>query len=71
MIYNKPMGENKSTAEFLSRRFKACGPMITPDRMSPIIPGILIFLKRIGESRMINKIRVNMRTELVKGVSKA
>lgn len=71
MMYNKPIVENKSTAEFLSKRFKPCGPMSTPDKMSPIIPGILMRRSRIGDSKMIKRTRENISTGFVSGVSNA
>ena len=31
------------------------GPIMTPEIISPIIDGILTFLRKMGERRMINK----------------
>jgi len=53
-MYNKPIVENKSTAEFFASMFKPGGPMITPDIISPIIPGIFSLLSKIGDSSMMN-----------------
>jgi hypothetical protein len=68
MIYRRPIVENKSTAEFLFIRNKPCGPMIVPEMIKPIIPGILNLLKIKGTRRMINNISEKIITELVKGV---
>jgi len=57
-------------AEFFSKMLNPFGPIITPDIIKPIIPGILIRLSKIGESKMINKIRENTKTGLLKGNSK-
>jgi hypothetical protein len=67
MIYRRPMVEKSSTAELFSRRFRPCGPMATPERMRPTVPGIFIFLRRIGESSMINRTSEKTRTGLVNG----
>jgi hypothetical protein len=67
-MYNSPIVENNSTAEFLFIRSRPCGPIIVPDIISPIIPGILKRLKIKGTRRMINKIKEKIRTEFVKGV---
>jgi hypothetical protein len=34
-------------------RPRPCGPINTPDRIKPIIPGILSLLRIIGDKRMI------------------
>jgi hypothetical protein len=41
--------------------------MIIPDSIKPMMPGILAFLKRIGESKMIKSIMEKTNTGLVKG----
>ncbi|MNS30236.1 hypothetical protein D3C72_622610 [compost metagenome] len=69
MIYKSPIVENKSTAEFFAKIFNPCGPIITPEIISPIIPGILIFLSKIGESRIIKSINEKINTGLLKGNS--
>ena len=56
MMYNKPIVEKSLIAESFARIFKPCGPIITPAIIKPIIPGIFNFLRRMGESKMINKI---------------
>jgi len=71
MIYSKPMVENKSTAEFFSNQFNPCGPMIIPEMINPIIPGTLIGLRRMGESRIMKRTREKMSTGLVSGASNA
>ena len=62
MIYNSPIVENRSTAEFFSRILKPYGPIITPAIISPIIPGIFNLFSRIGDNRIINKISENIST---------
>jgi hypothetical protein len=42
--------------------------MIIPERISPMIPGILNRFRKIGARRIINNISEKMRTELPKGV---
>ena len=69
MIYNNPMVENKSTAEFFANKFKPCGPTKTPDRMRPIIPGIFNFLSNIGESKIINNTSEKTNTGFFNGNS--
>jgi len=59
--------ENKSTAEFFARIFNPCGPMITPEMISPIIPGIFSFLSKMGDRRIINKIKEKISTGLIRG----
>lgn len=51
-MYKSPIVENKSTAEFLARMFNPCGPMITPEIISPMIPGILIFLVKSAKAEL-------------------
>jgi hypothetical protein len=68
MMYNKPMVENRSTAEFFWMRNNPCGPIIIPEIIRPIIPGILNLLRIIGASKIIKRIREKMSTELLKGV---
>jgi hypothetical protein len=55
------MVENKSMAEFFSSIFRPCGPMITPEIIRPIIPGIFSFFNKIGESKMISRINEKIR----------
>jgi hypothetical protein len=69
MMYNNPMVENRSTAEFFSSRCKPCGPINTPDKINPIMPGILILRNKMGESKIINRIKVNTKTGLLNGTS--
>jgi len=45
--------------------------MIIPEIIKPIIPGTLIGRNKIGDKRMMNKTRENIRTGLVNGASKA
>ena len=68
-MYRSPIVEKRSTAEFFAKIFKPCGPIITPEIISPIIPGILIFLSKIGESRIIKSINEKINTGLLKGNS--
>jgi len=53
-------------AELFSIILKPKGPIIIPEIISPIMPGILIF-PRTGEKRIINKIMANIRTGFCKG----
>lgn len=69
MMYNKPIVENNSTAEFLAKIFKPCGPIKVPETIKPIIPGILILRSRIGESKMIKSMVENIRTGFFNGKS--
>ena len=67
MIYNNPIVEKRSTAEFFSRIFSPCGPIITPEIIKPIMPGIFNLLRRIGESRIISRIKENINTGFPSG----
>ena len=67
MMYNKPMVENKLMAEFFSSMFRPSGPMITPEMIKPIIPGIFSFFNTMGESRMINRISEKINIGFCKG----
>jgi hypothetical protein len=62
MIYSNPMVEKSLTAEFCSRKLMPCGPIITPEIMSPIIPGILSFLNNMGESNIMKRTSENTNT---------
>jgi hypothetical protein len=66
-MYNNPMVENKSTALFFSRMFNPNGPIITPEIISPIIPGILSFCNKIGANRMISRINAKTNTGFENG----
>jgi hypothetical protein len=61
--------ENNSTAEFFSRILNPCGPIITPEMISPIIPGIFSRFSRMGDNRIIKRIREKTNTGLVRGSS--
>ena len=67
-MYRSPIVEKRSIAEFLAIRFKPCGPMMTPARINPIIPGILMLLNISGAKRIINRMTEKTRTELWNGV---
>ena len=69
IIYSKPMVENRSTAEFFSRIFSPCGPIMTPEIIKPIIPGIFNFRSRIGESKIISRIKEKINTGFPSGNS--
>ena len=71
IIYSKPIVENKSTAEFRSNKFSPCGPMTTPERMRPMIPGIRIRRSSIGDNNIMRSINEKMSTGLLNGVSNA
>jgi hypothetical protein len=46
---------------------KPLGPIIIPDNINPMMPGILIRRKRIGDKRMIKSINEKTNTGLVSG----
>ncbi|MCY1372379.1 hypothetical protein D9M69_595810 [compost metagenome] len=56
-------------AEFLARIFKPLGPMITPARIRPMMPGMFSRRSRIGDSKIINRINENTSTGLLRGNS--
>jgi hypothetical protein len=68
MMYNSPIVEKRSTAEFFCMRKKPLGPTIIPEMISPMIPGILNRLKTSGTRRIIKRITEKIRTEFVNGV---
>jgi hypothetical protein len=68
MMYSNPMVEKSLIAEFCSMRYRPCGPMIVPEIIKPIIPGILNRFNSTGASKMMSRIRENMRTGLLNGV---
>ena len=43
------------------------GPMIIPDKISPIMPGIRMRRKRIGDNKIIKSINEKTNTGLVSG----
>jgi hypothetical protein len=45
----------------------ACGPMITPEIISPMIAGIFNLRRRIGDKRIMNSIKENTRTGFLSG----
>jgi hypothetical protein len=47
------------------------GPIITPEIINPIIEGILTFLNKIGDSRIINNKSEKTRTGFFIGILKA
>jgi hypothetical protein len=72
MIYNKPIVEKSLMEPSDSRAFspispRPLGPIITPEIINPIIAGILIFLRRMGDKRMINSNKENTKTGFFKG----
>jgi hypothetical protein len=62
------MVEKSSTAEFFLIRYNPCGPIIAPETIKPIIPGILKRLKNNGIKRIIKRITEKIRTEFSNGV---
>ncbi len=68
-MYRSPIVENKSTAEFFANKFSPCGPMITPEMIKPIIPGMFIFLSKIGDSKIMKSIREKINIGLLSGKS--
>jgi len=67
MIYKSPMVENKSTAEFFARMFRPCGPMMTPEMINPMIPGMFNRFNKMGDSNMINRINEKIKTGFFNG----
>jgi hypothetical protein len=67
MIYNKPVFDNNSKLLVDSMRCKKLGPIITPDRIKPIIPGTRKRLNNNGEKRIISSISARIKTEFFKG----
>ncbi|EKD31427.1 MAG: hypothetical protein ACD_77C00333G0003 [uncultured bacterium] len=61
--------EKRSIALLFARKLNPKGPTTTPDKMSPIIPGILSLLKSIGARRIINSSKEKMSTGLLNGSS--
>jgi hypothetical protein len=62
------MVENRLTAEFFWIRNNPWGPIMIPEIIKPMIPGILKRLNTSGTSRMMKRITEKIRTELVNGV---
>jgi hypothetical protein len=67
-MYNNPIVENKSIALLFSKIFNPEGPIITPDIINPIIPGIFNFLRTIGESKIIERTSEKINIGLDKGI---
>lgn len=65
------MVENRLIAEFFSSQFNPWGPIITPDIISPIIPGTLIGRRIMGESKIIKSTSEKISTGFCRGASKA
>jgi hypothetical protein len=68
-MYKSPMVEKSTIAAFFSKKFSPKGPMMTPEMISPITPGILNFLRIKGDSRIIKRIKEKTKTGLVSGSS--
>jgi hypothetical protein len=68
IMYNNPIVENKSIALLFSKIFNPEGPIITPDIINPIIPGIFNFLRTIGESKIIERTSEKINIGLDKGI---
>ena len=67
MIYNKPVFDNNSKLVVDSMMCKKLGPIITPEIIKPIIPGIRKRLNNNGEKRIIRSINARIKTEFFKG----
>jgi hypothetical protein len=67
MIYNKPVFDSSSKLFVDSMMCSECGPIITPARIKPMIPGILKRLNNSGENKMINSVRARIRTGFFNG----
>jgi hypothetical protein len=59
--------EKRSTAEFLARIFRPCGPMMTPEIIRPIIPGIFNLFRSMGDNRIMNRIKEKTSTGFSRG----
>jgi hypothetical protein len=71
-MYNNPIVENSLTEPSDSRSFspiklKPFGPIITPEMIKPMMEGILIFLSKIGDKRMMKSISEKIKTGFFKG----
>ena len=67
MIYKSPIVENRSTKRLFSNKLKPLGPMIAPEIIKPIIPGILNLFIRMGTIKMTNSINEKMSTGFSNG----
>lgn len=63
------MVEKSSMASLLSKILNPWGPMMTPDMINPMTPGIFNLRNTKGDSRMINRITEKKRTGLEMGSS--
>ena len=63
------MVEKSSTAEFFSKILRPCGPMMTPDMINPIIPGMFNLFNKMGESKIIKRISEKINTGFERGSS--
>jgi hypothetical protein len=69
MMYSNPIVEKRSTALFFSNIFNPWGPIINPEIINPIIPGIFSLRKTIGARSIIKSINEKTRTGLFRGNS--
>jgi hypothetical protein len=72
MIYKRPMVENNlidpsDSIVFIPIIPNACGPIITPEIIKPMMDGIFILRNKIGERRMIKSKIENKSTGFFNG----
>jgi hypothetical protein len=60
-MYIIPTDENRYIEPSGLRTPSACGPTMTPETISPTMPGIFILANTIGANRMTNIIKENIR----------
>jgi hypothetical protein len=74
IIYRSPIVENNfidpsDSSVFAPIKPSPCGPIMRPDKMRPMIPGILNFRNTMGESKIMNSKIENTRTGFFNGNS--
>jgi len=72
IMYNKPIVENSLIHPSEAREFSPMipspfGPIMIPERINPMIPGILKRLSRIGDNNIMRSKRENTNTGLSSG----
>jgi hypothetical protein len=67
MIYNKPVFESSSKLLVDSIIWRELGPIIIPEIIKPIIPGILNLLNRSGENKIIRRVSARIKTGFFTG----
>jgi len=69
IIYSNPIVENNSMALLFSKILKPKGPIITPEIINPIMPGMFILRKIIGAKSITKSISEKTKTGFVSGNS--